>query len=322
VLVIRGEVDISNDKPRIVVEENGILIILGDLLMGNKTVLENDGILAIDGTLAYGTPSEKAVYIGGEGAFLFLPDGPPSVDPDDLPLGNEASNAALDFDQLCDPETFPIPGFDADNDPEREVLDAICIFITTGGINPLPVSLISFTGMVDNGLVRLEWQTAAETNNDYFSVSRSIDGKHFQVIGEVRGHGTTAETNAYSHLDRYPPAGRMYYRLTQTDFDGSTSELGTISVSLATETDRLKIFPNPLTGREFSVLLSRINEGTRIEIQVSDLLGRIIFNRSVVPGSKSHPIANFTMEDHLQSGTYIVTIREGSSIKRGKIIKN
>ena len=52
--------------------------------------------------------------------------------------------------------------------------------------------LLSFTGRVDPGN-RLEWVTATEINNDYFSLERSRDGLEFSAIARVDGAGNSSQ---------------------------------------------------------------------------------------------------------------------------------
>ncbi len=274
VLVIRGDVDITNQKPKIVIKENGIMIILGNLIMGNKTVLENDGFLVVDGTLSFGTASGKAIYSEGDpplDPLLFLPDGNLSVDPDDLPGGNDASNAALDFDQLCD--ITLIPGFDVD-DPRREILPAICAFIQTGGNNPLPVELLSFNASINEFTVTLAWQTASELNNDYFTLLRSVDGINYKEIGKVDGSGTTNEAYEYEYVDEHPMPGISYYRLTQTDFDGTTELLGTVPVNFALDGSALRAYPNPFSDGVLNIRLTGLEKNKPVRMEISDLTGK------------------------------------------------
>ncbi|NRA10572.1 MAG: hypothetical protein HRT57_01295 [Crocinitomicaceae bacterium] len=75
------------------------------------------------------------------------------------------------------------------------------------------MELIHFSAKYDAvNTVQLNWSTASEINNDLFTVERSKDGA-----------GNANSTLTYYDLDRNPLNGISYYRLKQTDFDGSIS---------------------------------------------------------------------------------------------------
>ena len=85
----------------------------------------------------------------------------------------------------------------------------------------LPVALTSFTARPTGKAVQLDWATATETNNDYFSIEHSTDGRSFSKIGRVAGAGTTQVEQRYAFVHRTPENGLNYYRLDQHDFDGA-----------------------------------------------------------------------------------------------------
>jgi hypothetical protein len=92
--------------------------------------------------------------------------------------------------------------------------------------NPLPISLISFTVAPDGNKAIINWQTASEKDNDYFTLERSTDGRNFEIITTVRGAGTVNEKREYSYTDETPLAGISYYQLKQTDFNGQFKYFG------------------------------------------------------------------------------------------------
>ena len=112
--------------------------------------------------------------------------------------------------------------------------------------NPLPVELISFTGQVLNDHVKLNWVTASELNNDFFTLQRSIDGAEFESIAEIDGAGTIQTATEYEYLDINPLPNLSYYRLRQTDFDKkfTYSKVIAVNVSLGGE---LSMHPNPVS---------------------------------------------------------------------------
>ena len=88
---------------------------------------------------------------------------------------------------------------------------------------PLPVELVAFTSQCNGNAVELNWTTASETNNDFFTVQRSEDGVSFQDIGVVAGNGSSTQMNSYSFVDHLPMTSAVYYRLKQTDYNGQFS---------------------------------------------------------------------------------------------------
>ncbi len=111
----------------------------------------------------------------------------------------------------------------------------------------LPVSLKSFNVTVKDKKAWLQWTTATEINNHYFSVERSSDGLAFSAIGRVNGMGNSTAANAYSFTDVNLAEGKTSYRLAQYDIDGKVKYSPVISVNLS-NSGSLIIKPNPVTS--------------------------------------------------------------------------
>lgn len=116
---------------------------------------------------------------------------------------------------------------------------------SSGLDNPLPVELLSFSATAENEKVNLKWVTASELNNDFFTVQHSIDGVEFTSLGNVAGQGTKQSATTYNYVDESPMAGINYYRLKQTDFDGTSSYSNIIAINLDLE---WLLYPNPATA--------------------------------------------------------------------------
>lgn len=112
---------------------------------------------------------------------------------------------------------------------------------------PLPVELLFFVAAPDGREVRCSWATATEQDNDFFIVERSADGSFFEDIGEVDGAGTSGSTLHYAFMDHAPLPGLSYYRLRQTDFDGSDvlSAIVPVWMEEGAGDPPLVLWPNP-----------------------------------------------------------------------------
>ena len=85
----------------------------------------------------------------------------------------------------------------------------------------LPIVLTEFTAELIDADVILNWITASEVNNDYFTIERSMDGSIWNAIGQVNGAGSSSTVNHYDFTDKDAPGMVLYYRLKQTDFNGN-----------------------------------------------------------------------------------------------------
>ena len=95
----------------------------------------------------------------------------------------------------------------------------------------LPVELLSFKGSIENSNNKLEWITASESNNDFFTVYKSLDAKVWEVMEVISGSGTSTESKSYTSTDFSINRGITYYKLCQTDFDGTSECFAPISLS-------------------------------------------------------------------------------------------
>jgi len=98
--------------------------------------------------------------------------------------------------------------------------------------SPLPITLVSFTGQVNEQAVDLEWIVASQVNNDYFTLYRSINCLEWNEIKEIAGYGNCNEIITYNYTDTEPLEGISYYMLSQTDYDGTTERFSPIAIKL------------------------------------------------------------------------------------------
>jgi hypothetical protein len=110
--------------------------------------------------------------------------------------------------------------------------------------NPLPIELINFDAVSDAQVVHASWTTLSEINNDYFTLERSKDGIHFETVKIVDGAGNSNRKLDYSDIDQDPYDGLSYYRLMQTDYDGSFTYSEKIAVIFG-NMDFPIVYPNP-----------------------------------------------------------------------------
>ena len=153
---------------------------------------------------------------------------------------------------------------------------------TISGPSVLPIELLSFTAeaTADN-TVELEWATATETNNDYFTIEKTRDGEFYEVVTTMDGAGTSFSVKEYFTIDPEPYPGISYYRLKQTDYNGAYSYSPLAAVDNTNGSLTFEVHPNPV---EANVMNLSISSGADEEILVvvHDLTGREYYSKVVV----------------------------------------
>ena len=144
------------------------------------------------------------------------------------------------------------------------------------GSSPLPIELISFDVKKSGNEVDINWITASEINNNYFTILRSDNGINFETIEIVDGAGNSNSPIAYSTTDKAPLTGKNYYRLKQTDFDGKCtySEIKSVFFGKA---GLYSVFPNPVnSSSEFFVNVPANGE---YSVSIFEITGKIVYKQ-------------------------------------------
>ena len=124
------------------------------------------------------------------------------------------------------------------------------LFIVRPDIGELPVELVAFNAILDDGSVSLVWETASETNNAGFDVEQHLNGG-FQKIAFVAGQGTTSDSQTYAYRVENLSVGEYTFRLKQVDFDGTFAYSDPVTVSIDAPSGLVlsEAYPNPFNPR-------------------------------------------------------------------------
>ncbi len=191
-------------------------------------------------------------------------------------------------------------------------------FTNCTSLPPLPVEMLNFDVNCKNGHNNIQWSTASETNNDYFTILKSYNGFMFKKIGQVMGQGNSNNVHFYSFDDDEISSGTVYYQLKQTDFDGKVTAFDPVAFNCSEENSYdINLFPNPFTN-QIIVKYSNLTNG-KGKIKVYDVLGKVIIDKDidVFEGNRNY---NLDLEN-LSKGLYNVEFSMGDINYHKKIIK-
>ena len=169
--------------------------------------------------------------------------------------------------------------------------------------SPLPIQLTSFTAECQNYSALLQWTVASQTNNDHFTIERTSDGTNYTTVAVVKGAGNSSNAVTYSAVDDNPLTGISYYRISQTDYDGNTTNLKTV-VYQPCENDATE---NAFVFNSTSInvqINSLINDNYTITLL--SVIGQPVYTetRSVTVGNNT-----FILNTNISDGIYILNIK-------------
>lgn len=188
----------------------------------------------------------------------------------------------------------------------------------------LPVELLTFKAsqVQENILQRsvlLEWSTATETNNQYFTVEKSKDTENFKEVVLVPGAGNSSAVLNYSVLDKNPYSGTSYYRLKQTDFDGEFEYVGIEVIhNDLVRYESVKLFPNPTDGNSINLDMNAERD-REVSLLIYSPFGEIVYSEDFIQ-NEGNMLKTIRLPNKLSPGIYHVVGRGKEVLFRENLI--
>lgn len=118
--------------------------------------------------------------------------------------------------------------------------------------SPLPIELVDFNvKAIDTRNALINWSTASEVNNDYFTLLKSKDGINWEEFQQLNGAGNSTKTLHYQLTDSKPFYPTCYYQLKQTDYNGEVEFFSPKSIQFKRQQglSEQSVFPNPVKDK-------------------------------------------------------------------------
>jgi len=181
--------------------------------------------------------------------------------------------------------------------------------------SPLPIELINFDAVCDGNKAKLNWSTASETNNDYFTIFKSRDASTWNEISNIAGAGNSNETKSYSFTDNNYDGSVTYYKLKQTDYNGHSTEFNATSVDCSkADVPAVSIYPNPFTSQT-TISLEDASSTNIYEFSLYNILGAEVMH--TVISNHITPIET----SMFPAGFYSYTVTgSGRILQSGKLV--
>jgi surface protein len=182
----------------------------------------------------------------------------------------------------------------------------------------LPIELLYFNAEQNESKhVDINWSTATEINNEYFTIERSKDGVQFEQLEEVPGAGYSTQMTTYTSKDTNPFNGISYYRLKQTDFEGKISYSDIKVVNIVID-QHFTIYPNPI--RDVLHVVGDGNYNGKTNISIFDAIGNLKYSKQLMMNDDKRFLDIYEVSEFL-SGNYFLVIQNGFQTQTFNLIK-
>lgn len=205
-------------------------------------------------------------------------------------------------------------------DPVVSILDYYPAWTLVDNSDPLPIELVRFVGVCQEGSIELKWTTWTETNNDFFTLERSNNGTDFEVVDVIGGAGNSNEPITYTVVDPMPYGGTSYYRLKDTDYDGKSNYSDVIAVTCGTDGNDFN-FVNAYDIDQSELMVEfTAADNEDFTIVLYDASGRLILDHN---GSAYEGMNKVRLDvTNLARGIYIVNLSNGQRVYSKRVMLN
>ncbi|HKK39552.1 MAG TPA: T9SS type A sorting domain-containing protein, partial [Cryomorphaceae bacterium] len=223
-------------------------------------------------------------------------------------------NAENEWDNVGQTDPSPPTGPQSNGFVLSQALDSFSPFTIASdgpGSNILPITLLSFQASAKDITVQTSWITASEINNDFFTIERSKDGRFWEKVGTLDGAGDSHTELSYSFTDDRPYAGISYYRLKQTDFDGTSNDSEPRAVEIRQNGDFGidKVYH----GQDGLNVIYRAT-APYVVVEIYDLLGKRVYGELLENSGNGFE----TIYPDLARGAYLLRLSHGGEMDAEK----
>ena len=189
-------------------------------------------------------------------------------------------------------------------------------------ISILPVTLLEFTGNLNNNITKLMWKVTKEENMNYYEIERSTNGTNFTTIANVAAINAASATSivTYSTNDDVTNIGGniVYYRLKMVEKSGTFKHSNILNFRLNNKV-KAGIIVNPNPATSFFTLKINTTKDALAAIRIIDINGKVMLTQTnkVLAGINAYTFNNLS---NFSAGTYNVQVMIDGTLYNEKLI--
>ncbi len=182
------------------------------------------------------------------------------------------------------------------------------------GNNPLPITLLNFSGRLDKNTALLNWSTSSEQNSKSFEIEKSTDGNNYNTIGAVAAAGNSSTQKEYSLTDT-KLSKLNYYRLRMNDLDGRNKLSQVVLLQYNSAGQNVWVVNNPFTNY-LDVRMAK--DAAKVKLQLIGATGNVVEEKAF---ANTSGFIHWSLSNKVSSGTYILRSVVDGTLFTSKLMK-
>ncbi len=180
--------------------------------------------------------------------------------------------------------------------------------------SPLPVEWLSFQVSKKNNNVSIDWSAITDSDSKLFTIERSKNMEELYELGMVDGGELYNQINNYHFEDNKPESGINYYRIKQTNYNGTQSYTEWKSINISSASDLI------VYSSKGEFIVSNLS-GTELasEIRIVGLDGKIVSQERALLATGHKAYRKMVSGPH-QILLYEIILIDNSEVITGKVM--
>jgi len=186
----------------------------------------------------------------------------------------------------------------------------------------VPVMFVNINATRNSDMTnQVNWKVDNEINLREYVIERSINGRHFNDIGNTLLIMNNGGVATYGYQDESPFNGVNFYRIRAISANGQIQYSNIVKVDPVKFSSGITVNPNPVQDNSIKILFRNQLKGN-YKIQLINLIGQVIVNTNVNV-DQTEFVYIVRPEKVLPKGVYQLTIvkEDGSSVAENVIIE-
>ncbi|MBX9785184.1 MAG: hypothetical protein K2X48_18000 [Chitinophagaceae bacterium] len=180
----------------------------------------------------------------------------------------------------------------------------------------LPVTFTEFSGVRENGTVKLSWKAEETDNLSHYEIEQSLNAVSFTAKDRTE-RKPNASSSFYTSIDKTPAAGISYYRIAARAKDGTARYSPIIRIN-GSEKGRNFSVVSSGTGT-FAVQMQGISKG-EYQLSIVSQSGQLVYSKRIVHDGNDRSVVIYS-NSIVAHGLYRVVLRGNNQVFNQNILE-